>query len=718
MFIRIMLLAAMALALLSSAPAWAQNQAGKGQTDNEENAENSGTEVALPTVEVRAAVRREELQSTSATVLENKDVVGRVYRQPLDMILMSPGVSITQYGESGIAPEFQIRGSKAGHGGAEVTMYLDGIPLHDNGHANAYLDTGIIIPIEIETVEIIKGPSSVYYGQRAGGGALPMQTIKGGNFTRLNLRYGSYNEMDAQGLLARETDQLSQVYAFQAFHSDGYRDHSEWDKKNFSGRWTYRFNDKFSTSLNLRAYQAQWNSAGYIPKRLNLPPTAAVDDGSGEYNGGKRARYDGRLWANYFINDKSQLTFYLYGSTLEHTRWQMAAYPANATGPGTGTGGNGTEQYNTHESWGAGLSYNYNGDWAGRPATVTLGTTYSFEQESPRQTWQLPWGSGHRRGNKTSDTNFSVTNPAFLGEVTYQVLDPLNLRLGGRYDILGGKFRNNLAGTPEESAPRKTFFSPKAGFVWSTPVDWLSVYGNFGRGFSMPGLSNATFYEGGIYDLTTRDQYELGYRAAPLDWLNLEMTYFWAFTKNDVTYDEQTNSQAPIGETTRQGLEVALNIYPARDWTLKANYSYIDAKQKVNGTAAVDNSGRRITAVPRHISNAELSYEPEEGLGGRVSFRWEADSLLRDPPPTLRDGTPNLSGGYQQTPYKAQDKGTLDMQLSYRFNANYKVVLDVLNVLDKEYYGSQGAPAYGTGDFTYSIQPPRTFYVGLEMNWE
>ncbi|MDR1083407.1 MAG: TonB-dependent receptor [Deltaproteobacteria bacterium] len=682
------------------------------QTDEE-------TEAAeLPAIDVRGVIRREELKTTSATVLDNKDVSSRVFYEPLDMIKMSPGVSMTHYGESGVAPPFQIRGFKAGHSGdADVTMYLDGIPLHDNGHTTGYLDTGIIMPIEIESMEIIKGPSSVYYGAHAAGGSIPIQTIKGGNLTRLNLRYGSYNNMDATGLLAREDDKFSQVYAFEVFHTDGWRANSDWDKKNFSGRWSYKFTDKFMASLNVRAYQSEWDSAGYISKLLGAPPSSAVDDGSGQGNGGKRDRYDARLWANYFINDENEMSFYIYGTTLKHTRWQKSGPTLTRPIPGAGS-----EQYNTHKSWGTGLTYSFKGELDDREATVTVGASYSNEKEDPRRTWSLPWGTGRARGGQTSDTTFDIKNPAVMAEATYQVLKPLNIRLGARYDWLSGDFANNLTGT-HLNGPTYKNFSPKAGILY-TPLEWLDVYANFGRGFSMPSVNAAQFYDGNVWDLKRRDQYELGYRARVYDWMNLEMTVYRINTVNDTSFDEQTNTNMPVGKTTRQGVEAAVDVRPHKDLRFRANYAYTDARYKdrkefnTSRGEMVNLKGHRIIEVPRHITNLELSYEPPQGFGGRVSFRWEADALLRDPGRTTVNGIPILDNGVQVGPYKRQDNGTLDMQLNYRFNDSYRIVLDVLNVLDKKYYGSQGAPDYATGDFTYSYQPPMTVYLGLEMNWD
>jgi hypothetical protein len=51
-----------------------------GQTEEEtESAE-------LPAIDVRGVIRREELKTTSATVLDNRDVSSRVFYEPLDMI--------------------------------------------------------------------------------------------------------------------------------------------------------------------------------------------------------------------------------------------------------------------------------------------------------------------------------------------------------------------------------------------------------------------------------------------------------------------------------------------------------------------------------------------------------------------------------------------------------------------------------------------------------
>jgi len=163
-------------------PLWAQKP--EAEADKAAAADESAN-VALQEIEVRSIVRRDELQSTSATSLENKGIYDHHYITPIDILKRSPGVSIRQGGDFGVASSVNIRGFwGAHHYGGRLLVTVDGIPIHDGGHADGYIDAHIINPLEIESVEIIKGPSSVYYGHQAEGGVAAFQTIRSGDFTR------------------------------------------------------------------------------------------------------------------------------------------------------------------------------------------------------------------------------------------------------------------------------------------------------------------------------------------------------------------------------------------------------------------------------------------------------------------------------------------------------------------------------------------------------
>jgi outer membrane receptor protein involved in Fe transport len=253
-------------------------------------------------------------------------------------------------------------------------------------------------------------------------------------------------------------------------------------------------------------------------------------------------------------------------------------------------------------------------------------------------------------------------------------------------------------------------------------LDWLQIYANFGRGFSTPGLSmdaNTGFYSNSPFELMTRDQYELGTRMDITDWLSFELALFKIFTKNDSTWDEDAGSLVPAGKTERQGLEASVKIIPAPDWYLKANYSLMDAKYKSfaqsSGGSKLKLDGYRMPNIPRHIVNMEFGYAPKEGLAGKVNFRYEGQNYFRSTPSRLENGNANPT-----TPYvaKNKDKVLVDLQLSYRFNKNYRLLFDVNNVFNKMYFYYSAWPTAPGADYRYAPYNPATFYLTLEMNWD
>ncbi|MCI5207763.1 MAG: hypothetical protein D3910_02980 [Candidatus Electrothrix sp. ATG2] len=59
-----------------------------------EQQKDAAASTILDEVVVRGEVINTNLQSTSATVLGNEDIVDRVYVTPLDMVAQAPGISI------------------------------------------------------------------------------------------------------------------------------------------------------------------------------------------------------------------------------------------------------------------------------------------------------------------------------------------------------------------------------------------------------------------------------------------------------------------------------------------------------------------------------------------------------------------------------------------------------------------------------------------------
>jgi outer membrane receptor protein involved in Fe transport len=659
----------------------------------------------MDTIEVRSSFRREELQSTSAVVLENRNIVERVYHTMQHILMQSPGVSFSEYGQQGTVGSIMIRGFSGGHGG-DVGFYYDGIPLNDGGHADNYADPTVLIPIEIESVEIIKGPVSALYGRGNGAGTAAFQGIKRGDITRFLLRYGSFSSMDAQGIVARDDGQLHHVYAFQAYHDDGWQNNTKIDRFNVSGRWTYDVSPEFEVSLNLRASSGKWDEGNRSASWLD--PKLAWDDGSGEgnLNGGHRDRYDARLFANYFLDRNSQVSFYFFATKLENNMayfgWPAGWPYVTPIADGTLTG---NDQTGKRTAYGTGLSYSQRSTVLGwHDLSFTIGTDY-LREDQKRDQWRTRYPYGNRHFEHYTDTRSKLDTWSLFGEVNYRMTESLKTRLGWRYDRIWGTVETGPehAAAPNLRASGKTLeiFSPKVGLLFE-PFEKVSFYANYGKGFNIPGLGNIQYFTQNQLKPTIREQYEVGFRAVPLDWLELGSAVYLAETSDDIQTNPDTNDPENAGSTRRKGFETYVRMTPEKHLTMYADYAYQDARTVVN-IASRHLEGRRLTSVPRHIFNAEVDYSPPDGFGARARFNWNADMMLRDDPTAAVNPV-----------YRGENYGRLDLQASYRFSEKYKLSLDVLNATNDR--PRQGVPN-AQGHFLYWAVPPTTVHLTMQMDF-
>jgi iron complex outermembrane receptor protein len=621
------------------------------------------------------------------------------------MLRQTPGVRVRELSLQGVAVMVQIRGMNGGHAG-DIGFYLDGIPLTDSGHADTYSDTTILIPLEVESLEVIKGPVSVLYGRGNGAGTAAYQGIKTGNFTKLLIRGGSYNFFDASGIIARDHGKFHQVYAFQGFHTDNsWRENSEWDRTNLSARWTYDITDDFVVSLNLRAAIAKWNSSNASASWL--PIEKAVDDGSGLGSGqSHRDRYDARLWANWFVTPESQLTYYFFATKLENNMGELD-YPAGL-GPGNQHVGDdaGGDQTGRRNAYGNGLVYNYKSSILGdHDFSLTLGGDYLYEKQK-RDEYTYLWGYGTTPQEHIVDMEFQLKTLSFYGEVMYEAIDNLTLRLGARYDKIGGDVTTGPFQKDNPNMSFKgtdlTFFSPKIGVSYN-PLYFLELYANYGKGFNMPGLGDMSYFTDHQLKGTVREQYEFGFRLTPFNGLEIGSAYYLAGTTNDVQTNPDTKKLENAGETKKQGLETYARYSPIDNLTLYADFTYQDAKYKVNPANRLL-EGRRMTRVPRYVFNAEVSYQPPEGFGGRISYNWNGNMVRVDNP-----------AAFYPLVYE-HDYGSMDIQMNYRFTKSFKLSLDVLNVMNER--PVQGFSSNSSGYFTYTPVAPTTVYLTLDLNFD
>ncbi len=143
----------------------------------------------------------------SVTLIESAAIAALNPVQTVDLLRLSPGVSISQGGGTGSQTQVRLRGSEANH----VLVFVDGIAMNDIGSSNEF--RWEFLPAEgVAAVEVLRGPASALWGSEALGGVVSIETYgpgegtngfasaEYGSFDTINIAAGASSSSDAGGV--------------------------------------------------------------------------------------------------------------------------------------------------------------------------------------------------------------------------------------------------------------------------------------------------------------------------------------------------------------------------------------------------------------------------------------------------------------------------------------------------------------------------------------
>lgn len=632
-------------------------------------------------------LHRDDMPAT-VNVIDSEEIEKLVLIRPSDLLRQVPGVEVGNYNQGGTANVFSIRGfTGAGHGG-DAAVYLDGIPLNEGeSHADGYADMNVLIPLELDKVEIFKGPSSPLFGNFARGGTVAFYTRQRGQYNKTKLTYGSFQTVDAQGAFGVKLGKLYNNTAVQGFHTDGYQDNSRWTKFNAATRFTYDFSDRLDVSAAFRAHASEWDAPGYIPEaQFNSGDDRRHQAVNAENDGGKKTFFTERLDVGYTLASGWRLLAWLYGTQQDFTRFAKFGYQP----------GGQTERYYDRAVWGSGFSLNADLEMGGHSLTGVLGLEYYNENTD----WKR-WDTSNRvRTAQTQDRSFLITTASVFGQVEYELSRYFRPSLGFRYDVFGGDYQNRDPGAAgfERDMNDYSHFSPKLGFK-SMILKNLDLRASYCEGFALPD-GEAKYAANLDVDPEVFRQYEAGltYRLPGLLWL--DAAYFIIDSDGEILEDPPGSGKfRNVGQTRRQGVETGVKLWPLKGLMFYANLALLDSDITSNPDKSLE--GKQITGMPESIMNLGLEYTSALGLGGRVGWR--------------QVGKYYLDGLNTQT-YDGYD--VVDMGVFYIIKADHgaklKLGFDIKNLFDEAYAQSVW---YGYGTKNYAVAWPRTYWVSLSLDW-
>ncbi|UCF39708.1 MAG: TonB-dependent receptor [Gemmatimonadota bacterium] len=184
--------AALAALTLVAAPLGAQQPQNPSQP-SDTTTRNREQPIRLTPVAVTATRSEKDvfLTPTPVGVMDAQDLLELKPNTAADVFTRLPGLDVTGVGAS------QVRPSIRGQRGQRILLIQDGLRLNnarrqqDFGEIPALVDVG-----RIETIEVVRGPSSVLYGTDAIGGVVNMRTRKPryeGIHGSLGFRYSEYD---------------------------------------------------------------------------------------------------------------------------------------------------------------------------------------------------------------------------------------------------------------------------------------------------------------------------------------------------------------------------------------------------------------------------------------------------------------------------------------------------------------------------------------------
>lgn len=154
-----------------------------------------------------------------------------------ELFSRAPGVMLTEFNQGTTSGKISFRGFNGEGEVNAVKLLIDGIPSNSNDGNMPFMD--MIFPMELDSIEVVRGTSDARYGLNNIAGNVNMLTRTGGDYSKARIRFGSFNTQETQLAKGMQSSNWTQNYFFAYQTSDGYRDHSQADRFSMSGKWFY-----------------------------------------------------------------------------------------------------------------------------------------------------------------------------------------------------------------------------------------------------------------------------------------------------------------------------------------------------------------------------------------------------------------------------------------------------------------------------------------------
>lgn len=701
-------------------------------------AEGADNSRAIEEIVVTARKREENLQDVglSVSALSQIEIEDNFARDLRDLVFVSPNLVLddTAQGPGGVASAY-IRGI----GVSEVEKNFDpAVGVVVDGLFMGTMSGGITRAIDMESVEVLRGPQGTLFGRNTIGGVIHMRRSKptGELGGKLRLSYGNYETAGLDGLLNFGVGERVAVKLTGSLHDqgEGYydnvntgRDEGRVEYLSFGGNILFDATDTLEIEYTTQIERTDQDT----PPLLNVgQPGQLFCDGFGFCSPDLDTPVSGDRWkTTQDIDGPNDATFDADTHIVE-LRWDISDALR--------------------------LDYVF-GSWETEETVLTdfdavapllFHTSRPAEWEQTSHELRLTFDDGSSPFSGTAgvylwDSEYEIRLRSFIGfavpdtvldlpqtsaqnaeswalffEGDYDITDSLTLTLGGRYTE--DEKDTDQAGIVTAAADDDwSEFTPKVGLRYQINNQAM-VYSTYSVGYRSGGFNGRVdSFENATtpYDQETVTNYELGFKS---QWLDDTLRVNGAVFYMDYE-DKQEELQLPsatsgTGQVTLvanastaeiTGLELDVLWNATANLSLRGNLGILDAKyddfEFESGAGLQDLSNLNLRRAPDVTASVSATYEWMIGenrawalLGWRHIGKHEVDFANK---PELTNDAQNL----------------INASLNYRINS-FQISAFGHNLTEEDGYGI-GFDVAGLWSYA-ATRAPRTYGVELSYSFD
>ncbi|MCK9908196.1 TonB-dependent siderophore receptor [Microbacteriaceae bacterium K1510] len=655
----------------------------------------------------------------SVAVIPKEYIKDQGYQSLTDVTRYVPGVAVHQ-GE-GNRDELVIRGVDS-----SANFFVNGFRDDVQYYRDLY---------NVQSVEVLKGPSALTFGRGAGGGIVN-RTLKEADGQRIyegTAQIGSHNDgriaVDAGNRVNENVAvRLNGFYE----SAESFRDYGYLRRYGINPTASFQINDSTKLKLSYEYFHDNRTadrgnpSQGTAPAATRFNPTEPFAP-----NGNLSTFFGSPNYNQALANVQTAMAIldHDFGNGLTvrnateyatYRKFYQNVYPGSATNPANTTL---TLSAYNHETDRENLfnqtDFLLKGNTGPLSHTLGFGTEFGRQQGIDyRSTGIFPNGTNAVVVNPFSPTYFgsvnfihhyTATNSDGAG-VDSNSLYHLNIQSGYVRDtidftrwlqLIGGVRvdRFDMTATDLNSNTTRgridTKVSPQAAVIVK-PVENLSIYGAYSisylpaSGDQFSSLTPATV----LLDPQKFENKEFGVK-----WnINPQLLWTAAVYQLDRTNQPVPDPNNPLfslpnGRSRTKGFETSLNGYVTKEWQASVGYAYTDARI-VNDLSATVVAGNVVQLAPKHQFSLWNKYQFTQAWAASLGVVYFSESFASS------DDTVRLPGFTR-----------FDGAVFWKINDQWRAQLNVENIFNKGYWAS--------ADGNNNISPglPRTFRLSATANF-